>query len=194
MSAKSMCRVGTLALAASILAAAPVIASPINYQESVSGDLQDNGTFPILAFDVGTNTVGGNLGVGEHDSFAFSIPVGAVLFGASVVFTDAAGLYTATNYDFRTGNVAFAGTVLENFTVNSPGTHTFAAVPQLAGTYHLLDSVNASDGGPVLGTADYTFSFDVRAVPAAVPEPASMTLLLTGLAGVGARRWRHRRR
>jgi len=62
--------------------------APINYSETVSGDLGTAFPAPVLMFDLGSNIVSGTLfndfsGFGDLDAFAFSIPTGAQLTSVS---------------------------------------------------------------------------------------------------------------
>src|SRR5215467_1224728 len=79
----------SLSKASATMAAAFVLAcagyasgAVVTYDESVSGDLPSQGSpLPILALDVGTNTVKGTSGVAisgisDFDAFAFTVSVG----------------------------------------------------------------------------------------------------------------------
>src|SRR5262245_16322031 len=70
------------------------VAVPVNYQESVSGDLPESGMpLPTFTFDIGLNTVSGRFGTdisygADFDSFAFTIPPGMQLTAGRVDLVD----------------------------------------------------------------------------------------------------------
>ena len=81
----------------------PAVAVPLNYAESISGDLSGplvlGSPLTILAFDIGLNTVSGRFrlvdnnvtALNDFDSFAFTIPTGAALVTGGVSVTDSEG-------------------------------------------------------------------------------------------------------
>jgi hypothetical protein len=150
---------------------------------------------PIMALDVGTNTVKGTSGitndVGDLDSFAFTVPVGDQLVSASVAASDVAGNsgeISGLAWALLKGSANFnSGTFLQAINVLSPGTTTFSSTPLGSNTYNLTDSgFTITNDGTAL--SDYTSTFVVEAIPTAAPEAGMLTIWLTlfGLA-VGAK-------
>jgi hypothetical protein len=175
---------------ASLCYASHVSAAVVIYNETVDGDLPVTGSLPIMALDVGTNTVTGRIGTQtgfpfDFDSFAFSVPSGAQLISGSVAMTATPGnqaVDIANQWYLFTGSSNYeGGSLTEFFYVYAPGSYTFTSTPLLANVYN-LSAEGASYSGSPPAFADYTFTFVVTSL-AAVPEPA--TFVVWGLTLVG---------
>lgn len=169
-------------------------AGPIAYTESGSGDLPGVGSpLPTLAFDIGTNTVSGNTGfnvdhAADFDSFAFTIPGGAVLISGGVVLTDFAGDFTVASWGLRSGSAnSSTGSFIETLSANSPGSASLVNVPLGAGTYNLTAGIVGADTSTLPSTANYTFTF---VVGSPVPEPGTWGLAGASLIALAALRRR----
>ena len=186
-------------------------ATPLHYDELVSGDLSDEPTSAFL-FDVGANTISGNtylfvLEPGcdhfcyDFDSFAFVLPERVQLVEVSLSFTlDADNVSRAEAFyllcpGLPGGSVSCFANPLGDQTVSflddSPVAVDFGAAIPLAsaGTYtvsnHSLGIAPIDPSHPEGWSADYTWTFRVEAIP----NPASLPLMITALLVV-ATRWR----
>ena len=183
MEASKMLR--TLSLTTLILLALVAVsdATPIAYDESVSGDLPGFDS-PLRTFtlDIGVNTVKGNRSISEvaesfGDSFAFIVPSGLSVTGGSIATNDVQNMLSV-DWDLRSGSDGWrTGTLINHFFVDTPGSLPIGAL--LPGTYNF-----SSEGGgvavnaPLPQSTGYHFTLNV----APVPEPATLSLIiLTGL-------------
>jgi len=199
---KSRLRSATLA-AMLVLVAGSASAGTVNYIEAVTGDLPESSNFPILALDVGVNTVSGtsfvNFPIGgpnsaDFDSFKFTVPVGTIL--TAITYTSTVTLDTTNEPSLRME--AFIDTLgplvavgcQEFYIINKPATgptclgppgNTFTSpLPLGADTYLLFEGqFQATQFGET--DWNYTWSLTVQAVP----EPASITLMCAGIALLG---------
>lgn len=167
----------------------PSLAAPVTYDEASDGDLAAGSigfAFPVLAFDVGTNTIKGTTGPSDFDSFAFSVPTGTLLVSASVTLADATGNVTSVAWGLYKGsNVLISGTFLDGPIVPSPGSAAFAGTPLGADTYNMsAGGIGQDPAVTVPQTASYTFEFAVRALDTTVPEPATAAVLAAGIAAL----------
>ena len=206
-------RIRTLQLASLIglvLFAQVARATPVAYDEAISGDL--GGAFPATAFtlDVGANTVKGtthfftsNSNV-DFDQFAIVVPVGMQVTDITYAFQTQTLPGTNTivansEYQLDNGNAQAAVPYLANLNINLLGAspvHPFGTgLPLGPGTYAVDQFSVTSTGSGGGWTADYTWTIDVQSNgAAAVPEPATLCLFGTGLALAAVRRRRQSRR
>jgi hypothetical protein len=164
---KKMLGLQVIGAAMLIWAAGTAGAVVVNYNEAVNGELPGNDPIPVLAFDIGTNTVAGTLAVGNHDSFAFTVPAGAELLAAQVQLTDNVGNFAFAIWEFHSGTDAFGGPLLENINAPSPGTLVFSTPPLGSGDYNLS---NLALSGEFSSVAGYAPSHCARLPPC--PSPA----------------------
>jgi len=192
------------------MAVSPVHATPLAYNEAVSGDLPENPPFPVLSLDVGANTVSGtsfvNFPVGgpnsaDFDSFEFSVPANTQLVGITytpTVTNDTSGDTTLRMEAFVDDvPVTKSFACQEFYIINKtsigptclvPPTNTFAAaLPLDAGTYLLFEGQFQPTN---FGETDWNYTWSLTVAP--IPEPGSIALLSAGLTILGAMMWRRR--
>jgi hypothetical protein len=176
------------------LISSDALAVPINYVESNDGELPEFSALPVLAFEIGVNTVSGTMGLGvesnDLDSFAFSVPPNTTLLSAQVEMEDFFlndGDFVGADWNFGTGdNYSNSPIDLEQVSVNSPGSYVFISLPLGPGNYHLSAIGFTTTGDPAM-LGDYTFTFTI------VPEPSSVALAVLGLFGTAGLARRQRR-
>jgi hypothetical protein len=195
-------RLRSIVLLASAFLYATVAHGDTIYNESISGDLSNSGLTPTqLTVSLGSNDVFGTTGKNatagsvDRDYFTFTIPQGQYLTAITVLpgtqtlgplgdsfigiesgpqvtvstaATTAAGLLGWFHYD--TGDIG--ANILPLMGTSGLGSTGFTT-PLPAGTY----SFWVQEGN--VGTVNYGLEFTV-----ATPEPASWTMLLTGMAAL----------
>ena len=176
-----------------------VSAAPLNYNESIDGDIRANSTLyasTVFDFDIGSNTVSGNSHIytstsvpantstHDPDSFFFTLPAGSELIAVSYAYSnldmlpDTSTLLTRFHLSNETGSLH------EYFTIDfiddaSPLSAFTSSLPTGENIYKMDNDGYAVTivGG---GSWDYTWTFDV----VAVPIPAAVWLFGSGLIGL----------
>jgi hypothetical protein len=156
-------------------------AAPVNYQESVSGDLPQVQPFHVFTLDNGVNTIsgtigflsytGGGTGFFDFDPFSLVVPTDLAVTSASLSVPSITGNMMSAQWNLIPG-LDDHGTVQERFLVNTPGSYTATTTPLPAGSFTVVH-YSMTGLSNVTNTANYTFTFNV----AAAPEPASLGLL-----------------
>lgn len=163
-------------------------ASPVTYEENVSGDLTDGSDpLPIFHFDVGVNVVRGTFGRDhlfndDFDSFAFTVPAGCEMSFGQVSLIDDLGDFVRAYWQINMG-AAYQNLdiPLQEFKANSPGTEILAGGlgPGVYSVSHNLIEMNYPGPFAPEATADYEFSFEIVE---SVPEPCLYMLFGPGIA------------
>ena len=168
-------------------------ATPFTYSETASGDLgQFLPASNVFALALGDNTVNGhffqtlNGSAVDIDSFAFSVPTGDSLTSIAFEWTiTPTGNVTGANAIFSLKGANFGSPTLgtASFSLRPSGSMTLfsTVLPQGPGTYAIANN-SLSIAGSGTGTRwDVDYTWHVTIGSAAVPEPASLLLIATGL-------------
>ena len=197
----------------------PAVATPLNYNEAVSGDLPGGAPFPVLPLDVGVNIVTGTSDFdapsaasvsADFDDFEFTVPTGTQLvafdFASNVTSVSGSPTWMRIETFIDTGDGSTALACEENWVINEPAfspaclvppsspNGTFAtAMPLDAGTYLLfMGQFDASN----FSVTDFNYTWtltvsDINGTP--VPEPLTLSIFGAGLVGAAAMRRRRKK-
>jgi hypothetical protein len=168
------------------------IAAPLNYDESIDGELPSS-PLSQLTFDFGVNTVSGSGKFDDSgsdvDQFFFTLPTGSRLTSATFAFettlsgpTTLFGIGYALSRDLQ----QVTPDVIIDLLGSSPVSLVSLPLEDNGSilTFFNFGQHRSGDGG----TWDYTVSFTVEATAVPVPEPATLSLLAAGLLGLALRR------
>jgi len=199
----------------------PVYASPINYNETVNGDLAfDRSGVPLttLALGEGVNTVSGaetlnGLIPNDNDGFFFTLASGLRLDSIIMTFSFAQALTPTAGDEYcqqwrllSPTSVVLGERTPDPFGKGCLGPPALAPAI-LSGSAIFASALPLSTAGPFQisgnggyvkfnggGTLNYTFTFNVANTNAVTPapEPDTLTMLVLGIAGLGALRLRRR--
>ena len=183
-------------------------ATPVAYDEAISGDLGFSFPATVFTLDVGANTVKGathfftSNSNTDFDQFAIVVPVGMQV--TDITYTFQTQTLPGTNtivakseYRLDNGNASPVAPFLANLNIDLLGAspvHPFGSgLPLGPGTFAVSQFSLTSTGDGGGWTADYTWTVDVAANDA-VPEPATLCLFGTGVALAAVRRRRQSQR
>jgi len=212
--------IAALAILASVnivLASDQAIAVPVNYDETVDGDINplDFGESSPMNFDYGTNTVSGSTlripgDTIDSDRFYFDVPSGASVDAVTFSVTGLEVYGTPTHAGYGTSlhlGVPFSSPAnfragpVEDPTFVDQGSQVLTAPAdfEFVGAYPFYDpiyKISATSfftvSGPGQGyLLDYTYTIAVGGGPV-VPEPSSYAMGMLGLIGLGFYGWRRR--
>lgn len=167
-------------------------AAPVAYNESVDGDLPSFTGFQTSTFqlEAGINTIRGTMSVMpdepyvDYDEFRFLIGTGLELVSATVRVDNAQGDVAAVIWVMPR---SLSGPGNLSLDVESPSTldftnDVFASPANLAasGGFDMLMRGHGIEAAPgttrFAGSADWLFTFGLRATSVSVPEPGSAVL------------------
>jgi hypothetical protein len=204
-----------LATAAFAVITQPAVATPLNYNEAVNGDLPGAPPYPVLPLDVGVNTVTGtsdfdapslNSISADFDDFEFTVPTGTQLvsftFTSNVTSVSGSPAWLRIETFIDTGDGSTALACEEEWVINQPAFSpaclvppsapdgTFAnALPLDAGTYLLAMGQFAASN---LSVTDFSYTWALTVD--SIPEPTGAATLFSGLVGLGSLRFLSRRK
>jgi hypothetical protein len=204
-----------VAIAGFAVVTEPAAATPLNYNEAVSGDLPEDPPYPVLPLGVGVNTVTGTSDFdapspssisADFDDFEFTVPAGTQLvsFGFTSNVTSVSGSPTwmriETFIDTSDGSTALA--CEENWVINQPAFSPACLVPPSApaGTFATVMPLDAGTYLLAMGQFDASnfsvtdFSYTWTLTVDSIPEPTSAAALLSGLVALGTLRFPSRRK
>src|SRR5262245_50633667 len=209
---------GILLFAALLVIGSSGDAAPIQYRESVDGDLSisvQDASNPIL-FDLGVNTITGTTsrlvvvpGLNENDSddFSFRIPATALLSSITFEITSLTIVGSSLNdamvnplINLPSAAIAIPFPHLPAFVsghqpIPIPATFDFTgALPLGEGVYRTTTTYSIGlgcQGGCPAEPNGYSIDYKFSFV--VVPEPSSFALLVSSLVGLAARRTRSER-